>query len=174
MSLEPVRRRSSSIPLSIVNKKLAVSPYNINGNVLLGKEIRINYLKSKTHRATTATLKLTLPTGDASPISTTSGLVSTESWRYSDKEQTTSSKISHFRAVSGHFGKQTVSEYPTEESNADEKSNERYFSPCSGLQLSNVEISKHRTKTLTKRNKDQDFFSEIKTVSPKYKMKLLP
>ena len=29
MPLEPVRRRSSSIPLSIVNKKLAVSPYKM-------------------------------------------------------------------------------------------------------------------------------------------------
>ena len=170
MSLEPVRRRSSSIPLSIVNKKFAVSPYNINGNVFPGKEIRINYLQSKKHQATTATLKLTLPTGDVSPISTGSGLVNTDSWKHSDKEQTTLNKTSHFRAVSGYFGKQTVSECPTEESNTDEKSNERYFSPSSGLQLSNVETSEHRTMTITKQYKDQrDSFSEIKTVSPKYK-----
>ena len=54
--------------------------------------------------------------------------------------------------------------------NTDDKSNERYFSSSAGHQLSNVETSEHRTKTLTKQNKDQrDSFSEIKTVSPKYK-----
>ena len=125
MSLEPVRRRSNSIPLSIVNKKLAVSPYNVNKNVLPEKETRINYLKSSKHQVTTAKLKLTLPTGGV--YSTGSGLVNTKSWKHLDKEQTTFSKISHFRVESGHVGKHTVSEYPTKATNTVEKSNERYL-----------------------------------------------
>ena len=159
MSLESARRKSSSIPLSIVNKKLAVSPYNVNGNALLGKQIRINYLKSKKYQASQCHLKLTMPTGVA--CSTASGLANAKAWKYSDKEVTTLSKASHFKVVHGHFGKQTASDYPTEETNKDEKSKE-----SSDIQPRCAAIPEHRTKTLTKEYVDQ---RQIETVSPKDK-----
>ena len=164
ISMEPIRRKSNSIPLSIVNKKLAVSPYNVNRNELLDKEKRINYLKSNKQQATTAQLKFTLPTEGSHSIG--SGLANTKSWKYLDKEQTTFSKISHFRVASGHFGKQTVSEYPMKETNTVEKSNERYLSSGSSIQPRNIEIPEHSTKTLTKQSKGQ---REIEIASPKYK-----